>query len=152
MNVFTAQTTVTCSILIMGWIVPPPPPHPNWYGINCAPCGLSLSQPPPSASFTKLWGWKTPDVLDSRAANLEDGWLERKAEARLTSFILVGPWSEEKNRGSTKTREIFTFIYWISHPHYIKMGLHLEIQSLKSLTQVHWGFSGGPNAIPLLYL
>lgn len=149
-----AGHSLTCSLKHSNYRLncAPPPAHPNWYGINCAPCGLSLSQPPPSAPFPKLWGWKTPDVLDSRAANLGDGCLEKKAEARLRSSILVDPWSEGKNRGSTKTGEIYTLIYWISHPHYLKMGLYLEIRPLKSLIQVHWGFSGGPNAIWLLYL
>lgn len=93
-----AGHSLTCSLKHSNYRLncAPPPAHPNWYGINCAPCGLSLSQPPPSAPFPKLWGWKTPDVLDSRAANLGDGCLEKKAEARLRSSILVDPGQREK--------------------------------------------------------
>lgn len=79
--------------------------------LNLWPC--HLFQPPPSASIPNGDNGR-PDVLDPGAANTEDGWLERKAEARHKFVHFHISWSpikylslQGKSNSSTKIGTIY---------------------------------------------
>lgn len=79
------------------------------------------AQPPPSTptpNFTpsRLWGWEACDVLDSGAANLEEGWIEKKTEARLKLVHFHTCWSIVKYLNLEGKSSVSTRISSMYHP------------------------------------